>query len=35
VCGVFGTQIFPPADPTARSYMKEFEELIYKKLAEN
>ncbi|KAK4102562.1 beta-lactamase/transpeptidase-like protein [Parathielavia hyrcaniae] len=31
VCGVFGTQINPPSDPTARAYMKEFEELIYAK----
>ena len=32
VCGVFGTQVFPPGDPVVRSYMKEFEDVIYSKL---
>lgn len=32
VCGLVGTQVFPPSDPQVRAVMKEFEELVYSKL---
>jgi hypothetical protein len=32
VCGIFATQVFPPGDETVRSYMREFEELVYSKI---
>ncbi|KAK4153191.1 hypothetical protein C8A00DRAFT_34080 [Chaetomidium leptoderma] len=32
VCGVFGTQIFPPGDKPTREFMKDFEEILYSKI---
>jgi hypothetical protein len=32
VCGLVGTQVFPPSDPKVRAWMKEFEDMVYSKL---